>query len=128
MKIELTKEESEEYFFNAMCNGLGYISGYGLELEIDDTYQKVKKRLINEGSNSLCYEDILMEILRSGGTLTLIDYENDDERFSITLDDVHNRVQTTIVSHLMDMINERDDAITADVILQTVFLGEVIYG
>lgn len=128
MKIELTKEESEEYFFNAMCNGLGYIASYGLELEIDDTYQKVKKRLINEGSKSLCYEDILMEVLRSGGTLTLIDYENDDERFSITLSDVHNRVQTTIVSHLMDMVNGQDDAITADVILQTVFLGEVIYG
>ena len=32
MKIELTNQESETYFYNALCNGLHYISDYGLEL------------------------------------------------------------------------------------------------
>jgi hypothetical protein len=46
----------------------------------------------------------------------------------IILADVHERVANTELSHLVDMIEERDDAITSDVILQTTFLGEVIYG
>ena len=46
----------------------------------------------------------------------------------ITINDVHAKVQTTDSRHLLDMINEQDDAITADVILQTVIYGEVIFG
>jgi hypothetical protein len=41
---------------------------------------------------------------------------------------LHNKVQETPIEHLMDAINENDDAYTADVILQTVFYGEVIFG
>ena len=42
--------------------------------------------------------------------------------------DVHERVQNTDTRHLLDAINEKDDADTADVILQSVFYGEVIFG
>ena len=128
MEIKLSKEESEEYFYNALCNGLGYISGYGLELDNDSEYINAQKRLNDKGVKGICYEDVLMEVLRGGDQLTLVDYEGDEERFSITLDDVHNKVQKVPVSHLLDMVEERDDAVTADVILQTVFLGEVIFG
>jgi hypothetical protein len=128
MEIKLSKEESEEYFYNALCNGLGYISGYGLELDNDSEYINAQKRLNDKGVKGICYEDVLMEVLRGGDQLTLVDYDGDEERFSITLDDVHNKVQKVPVSHLLDMVEERDDAVTADVILQTVFLGEVIFG
>jgi hypothetical protein len=128
MEIKLSKEESEEYFYNALCNGLGYISGYGLELDNDSEYINAQKRLNDKGVKGICYEDVLMEVLRGGDQLTLVDYDGDEERFSITLDDVHNKVQKVPVSHLLDMVKERDDAVTADVILQTVFLGEVIFG
>lgn len=129
MEVKLSNDESEMYFYNALCNGLDYIGGYGLELEVNLGYIEAKRTL--EAKNELefrCHEDILMEVLRSGGKLTLIDHENDGEETSITIEDVHNRVQTTPIGHLMDMVNERDDAITADVILQTVFFGEVIFG
>ena len=128
MEIKLSKEESEEYFYNALCNGLGYISGYGLELDNGSEYINAQKRLNDKGVKGICYEDVLMEVLRGGDQLTLVDYDGDEERFSITLDDVHNKVQKVPVSHLLDMVEERDDAVTADVILQTVFLGEVIFG
>jgi hypothetical protein len=128
MEIKLSKEESEEYFYNALCNGLGYISGYGLELDNDSEYINAQKRLNDKGVKGICYEDVLMEVLRGGDQLILVDYDGDEERFSITLDDVHNKVQKVPVSHLLDMVEERDDAVTADVILQTVFLGEVIFG
>jgi hypothetical protein len=68
-----------------------------------------------------------MEMLRSGNTLWIVD-QNDDERHPITLDLIHERVQLTPIKHLMDALNERDDAITADCILQTVIYKDIIFG
>lgn len=121
MKVTLTKKESEDLFYNALCNGLGYIGGYGLELDYSDN---AKSKL-----ESSCYEDVLMQLLKDGGELKLVDYEYDGEyNKSITLKDIHNKVQETPIEHLMDAINENDDALTADIILQTVFYGEIIFG
>lgn len=123
MQVTLTTQESENLFLDALCNALGYVSGYGLELEFDnDHYQKVRK----EGD---CFEDVLMSILRDGGSLTLVDIECDgDYTNTITLKDVHDKVCNTPIGHLMHAINETGDADTSDVILQSVFFGEVVFG
>ena len=130
MKIILTPQEAEEYFFNALCNGLGYVeSGYDLELKYNKSEYKSAVASLEalNPDEVISYEDVLMQILRDGGALNLYDH-NDEEEHTIRLADVHERVATTQIDHLMDMIAERDDAITADVIIQTVFLGEIIYG
>lgn len=127
MKINLTPEESETYFHNSLCNG-HQIAYYGLQLDYDENeYKHAAKRLKDKGE-SPCLEDVWMEILRGGGVLTLIDEENGEDPSTIKLADVHERVQNTPVRHLMDAINENDDGDTADVILQTVFYGDVIFG
>ena len=123
MKVVLTPEESEKLFFNSLCNGLGEMSYYDLELEYDENeYSKVFKK-------GDCYEDVLMSILTNGGSLTLKDVGCDGEYTStITIKDVHEKVADTPIRHLMDAIKERDDATTADVIIQSVFFGEVVFG
>ncbi len=126
MKITLTPEESEEFFHNALCNalGTGYMSGYGIELTaIASEYQEAKEKL-----NNPCYEDILMQVLRDGNKLTMVDNEAVMGDVSITLADVHERVQNTPLAHLVAMINETDDAETADAIIQTVFYQDIIFG
>ena len=125
MKVTLTKKESEELFYNSICNGLEYISAYGIGLDFKKSdYAKAKSKL-----ESPCYEDVLIQILKDGGELKIVDHEYDGAyNKSITLKDVHNKVQETPIEHLMDAINENDDACTADVILQTVFYGEIIFG
>ena len=137
MKIILNESESEEYFYNALCNGLGWLcNGNGLLFDyVDKEYDNAKEKLLREmkekhgdGSYAVCFEDVLMEILRSGGKLTIVDDEGGAYTRSIELKDVHERVQNTQTSHLMDMIEERDDAITADVILQSVFFKDIIFG
>jgi len=132
MEMKLTSEESEEYFYNALCNalGTGYMKGYGLELTFkDNQYAEAKLSLLKKEKQDYCYEDILMEILHNGGVLIFEDIEDDDDYTrSITLKDVHDRVQKTNVKHLMNMINEEDDVVTADIILQTVFFENVIFG
>ena len=130
MNVNLTHTESEEYFYNSLCNGLGYVtSGYGLELDyVSSDYQEAKTKL-KETNEGICFEDVLMQILKDGKKLTLIDIEGEDEMTrSITLEDVHDRVPLTPIDFLMEMINEQDDANTADVIIQTVFYNEIIFG
>jgi len=145
ISVSLSKEKSEKFFHSALCNGLGEISQYGYELDYnDDEYTGAKKTLqekIKKGeipigmsvysneklnSKSICYEDVLVEILRNGGKLGL---RGNGEFKIITLSSVHKRVQKTDLRHLIEYINETGgDAVTADVILQTVFLNKVIYG
>jgi hypothetical protein len=129
MNINLTHEESEAHFYNAICNGLGELRYYDLELDYDAKEYKAAKQQLSDKQpdNQACWEDVLMEMLRSGNTLWIVD-SNDDERHPITLDLVHERVQQTPTRHLMNAINENDDATTADCIIQTVIYGEVIYG
>ena len=129
MNINLTHEESEAHFYNAICNGLGELKYYDLDLDYDAKEYKAAKQQLNtkQPDTQACWEDVLMEMLRSGNTLWIVD-ENDNERHPITLDLVHERVQQTPTRHLMNAINENDDATTADCIIQTVIYGEVIYG
>ena len=128
MKIVLTKEESENHFYNALCNGSN-MRYYGVILDYSDKdYSAAKKSLKGKSKEGICQEDVWMEILRIGGKLTFIDEENGVGNKSITLKDVHSKVAKTPLNHLMDAVNENDDADTADAILQTVFYGEVIFG
>lgn len=129
MQIKLTHKESEEFFYNSLCNGLSYIGGYGLDLQCDrGQYKSSKEHLLFAGTE-VCYEDVLMQILRDGGSLTLVDEECDGEYTrSITLADVHERVQKSPADHLLDMQNGNDDAVTADVIIQSVFYEDIIFG
>jgi hypothetical protein len=124
MTVQLTPQESETHFHNALCNGLGQVRAYGLELEYDsDHYKEARTKLDNP-----CFEDVLMQILKDGHSLTLVDEEGDEEDAIVTLKEVHERVSKTPIRHLVDAIEENDDAETADVILQTVFLNDVVYG
>jgi hypothetical protein len=69
-----------------------------------------------------------MEILRIGKPLKMVDHEGGMDDVSIYLQDVHEKVANTPTEHLMDMIKENDDAVTADVIIQSVFYNDIIFG
>ena len=132
MKIVLEEKESEEIFYNAMCNGLGYLGGYGLSLDyLSKDYKKAKNALVKESvGKTVCFEDVLMKILKTGGKLKFINMSPVDGEYTrtISLKEVHERVQLSPANHLLDMINECDDAITADCILQSVIYKEVVFG
>jgi hypothetical protein len=135
MEIKLSQNESEQFFLNALSNGLTEVMNHGLALDYDQkAYRKCSKRLRNlNNGKSPCFEDVLMEILRKGGKLQLIDEELDGGLSSgysraITIDMVHERVQEAPVWAVMQMVNGADDAITADVIIQWVAYRQVIFG
>lgn len=120
----LTNKAKLEYFENALANGLEYIcSGYGLEIDFDDeNYEDASNSLTNPS-----YEEVLIKILKDGHRLVLVDCESDDD-YIIDITDVYDRFRLVPSDHLSNMIEENDDAETADVILQTIFIGEVIFG
>lgn len=125
MKIRFDKKDAEQIFFDALCNGLDYVSGYGMLMETNaDDYLKAKDSL----DESACYEDILMQILRDGNKLTLVDYEDDEELYSITLKDVYKRMPNVPTDNILNIIAENDDANDADVVIQTIFFNEIIFG
>jgi len=131
MTITLTEQESEEYFYNSLCNGISYMEGYGLEMKTKEAQYKAAKETLQQlnPGHMVCYEDVLMQILRAGGTLTLDDIDNDgEETATISLADVHEKVCKTPATYLMQMVSEQDDATTADCILQTVFYDDIIFG
>jgi hypothetical protein len=129
MTVQLTNEEKVKFFHNALCNGLGYIRAYGLEVIIDKTtYLKAKVNApIQKFLSKPCYEDVLIQILNEGDSFTIRDNESEEDHI-ITMELVLSNMEKVPTDHLMDMENEQDDAITADVIIQSVIFGEVIYG
>jgi hypothetical protein len=135
LKISLTNELSEEIFYNALCNSLDYMcSGYGLSIGYHPNhYKSAKAKLSSDPSEfqAICYEDILIQILRDGNNLMIEEDCSEIEDIvilSITLADVHERVKNVPLDHLLAMIDENDDADTGDVVLQIVFLNEIMYG
>jgi hypothetical protein len=128
MKITLSKSESEKIFHNSLCNG-SQIAYYGLSIDYKQTEYNKSKKSLEKANQSLCYEDVWMKMLKDGYSLTIVDSEGEGHYTkSIVLADVHARVELTPTRHLMDAINEEDDGDTADVILQTVFFKDIIFG
>ena len=125
LKVSLTNELSEEIFFNALCNSLDYMcSSYGLDLRFKQSdYNNAKAKL-----SSPCYEDVLMQMLKDGIRIGLKDLEGGMGTEYITLDTIHERVKNVPITDLLDMIDENDDATTGEIVLQIVFLNEIMYG
>jgi hypothetical protein len=133
MEVKMTKEESEKMFHDALCNEGGCFASAGCELDWDEKeYKKAKASLQSKNKDeSICIEDVLLEILRIGGKLKVNDIEGDGENSKeITLKDVHERVQKSPMNCIMALSEDGDggDCWTAFAVLQTVFFEQEIYG
>jgi len=127
MKIQLEPQEAQNIFHTSLCNimGTGYFSGYGLEFIWDDEdYGEARKKL-----ESPCLEDVILQMIKDGGTLGVIDHEFEGEYDAhIDLKVMLERMELVPAKNLLNIINEEDDADDADIVLQTLFYGEVIFG
>jgi len=132
MEIKLTEDECMEIFYTALCNavGSGYMDSYGLQFEYnEEEYTKSSKKLRDSGKTGICMEDVWMQMLIDGYTLSMIDVEGEgDNDSTINKKNIIERVPKVPTRFLSQMINEQDDAETADVVIQTVFFNEVIFG
>ena len=127
MKIQLEPQEAQDIFHTSLCNimGTGYFNGYGLEFTWDDdAYGEARKKLQNP-----CLEDVILQIIKDGGILGVIDHECEGEYDAhIDLKAIQERMELVPAKNLLNIINEEDDADDADIVLQTLFYGDVIFG
>jgi hypothetical protein len=130
MQIKLTNQEKEQFFFNAMCNGLSSVNYWGFEIDYKGSdYKKAKDSLNSNNNFSVCIEDVFMEMLKMGSSIMFIDIECDGEYTkALTLDMVYNNIEKTPLNNLLNIYNEQDDASDADAVLQSVLFEEVIFG
>jgi hypothetical protein len=130
LSIKLMDTFKKEVIFNSLCNGLGELSSYGLELTFnDEDYTEAKKSYYkrNNQNSVACIEDILMEILNNGKHIAFVDHET-DEVFFLTMELALSNLDKLEVERVIQLIDETDDAETADVVLQTCLFGEIIFG
>lgn len=127
MQVILTEKESEDIFYNSLCNGLSVISNWGFDISYSDKHYKEAKFHLIEEKGGLCYEDILMQLLKMGNSIEFIDIEQGTDSKTLTLKMIHENVSKAPIHNISNIINEYDDAEDADVILQFVIFGEVVY-
>jgi hypothetical protein len=130
IQVKFTDEELLEVLHSALCNGgLVLLANCGVRVLTNNeslSYKRAKDRISNE-SRSICYEDVLVEILRGGDELSFYDYE-DNERLSFGLAQARENLEKEeFADDLMTIHNEQDDAITGYNVIQGALYGEVIY-
>lgn len=123
IEIKFSEQRSLELFKDALSNGLSYLRGY----DIEEDYSKLEYQQAKEKLNAPFYEDVLVQILEDGGSINFIDYESMSIS-TIHLEDVVNNMPKVPLNTLLEVLNDMGDAISYDVILQTIIFGEVIYG
>ena len=77
-----------------------------------------------------CREDVWEHILLGGGSITIIDVE-EDKSYEVNLkafEKGFKRFMFDEPRHYGDLMTERGDFYTADALLQTIVFGEVVYG
>lgn len=128
MKITLEDYELEHLIQTCLCDGLHYFGGYGFSIHYDDNeYDKTKELLKIEGEENVCLEDVQTRMIMSGGKITFIDVEDDNTPTDLTLDRVRENYDKIPPSTLFLIMNGEYDAHDADVALQYILFGELIY-
>lgn len=90
----------------------------------DETYKSAKVF-------SHCREDIWAYVLQHGGYLLVVDTEDDEKEYKISLKDFEDKIVKFVLncpSQYAAIMDETMDLYDADALLQTVVFGEVIYG
>jgi len=128
VRVQIADADVPTLFRDCLCSGS---IGFGaLRIEFaDDDYQEAKDSLRQaRPEETLCWEDVITEILKIGRVLTFVDVEDCDSTYKVNLDTIRKNAAMIQFRDLNAMMNEQDDAITHDSILQTLILGDIIYG
>lgn len=86
----------------------------------------------NETSDSLpddhTFEDVFFEILKSGRSVQLIDGEDADEVWDLTLDKLINGIRLAIEHNYWDGDFDKIDGEVGDIIFQYALFNEIVFG
>jgi hypothetical protein len=128
MEIKLNQAETEEVFFNCLCNNDLYI--YDLEIVTNTkSYNDARDNWIKLNDRQFpCIEDVWMQILKDGGKIGLKDWSGCEPLAKVTLEELQERMSKAPSKNLINVLEGSYDVNDTDVILQTIFYGDVIFG
>jgi len=130
----ITREGMLNLFWDALCGGSIGFGCVGIDCD-KKTYADARERTkILKAANpsdyitgsSVCYEDVMTEVLRAGGELKYVDYE-DDVVVPFNLDHLMGNFKN-VEPHILEQMMKDYDSITTDSLLQCLLLGEIVYG
>ena len=129
--INITKKITDGDLINILCGATGSACSWCSDINFDNNcYKKAKNNLIEVYKNNkdICYEDVLLQMLKNGDVITFYD-EEDDEEFLLSLDVFIKGIERYMSSDdcsSMD-IDEWDD-IDFDGVIQYAFFNELVFG
>ncbi len=128
MKIILEGQEVFDVLHSALCNGLRGMYNYGFTYTSEsDDYDNARKTLVGKGLDFICIEDVYLQIIKDGGKLMFHD-EEDNLNYYLGYDKVKVNMNKVNADDILSVLKGTDDGLTADIILQTLIFGEVVYG
>lgn len=141
MKIILSDDDIVKLVYNAFVDGglteLGYTEIELLFTENDYDKAKDKLKANPQNKNTICFEDVLIQLFKEG-KLQFKDH-NDNKKYKFTLAIVRKNLNQLIssdkldmiaIEHIVESLNENGDAdaFTHWNILQYMLFKELIYG
>lgn len=127
-RIEIAKEYDSDDLVDLLATAMCGCSYWCSELDYDDNeYKEARAKLIKNGNNEPCYEDILVEMLESGKSLYWVDCE-DNTSNELTLEKLLNGIRLNAENRPHDCDLESGDAETMDCIIQYALFDDVIFG
>lgn len=131
--MKITIDLPETHMLTMLCNA-DYRDYTSLDGELQKAYDWVKKnpKAMTKYDYPECWEPQMFAYLKADTNhYVLIRDEYSDDVFPLTWDKMCKAIQLMAqdyTNHFDDLIQQNDDAITADVFLQLSLFGDVIYG
>ena len=131
--MKITIDLPETHMLTMLCNA-DYRDYTSLDGELQKAYDWVKKNpdSVSEFDYPECWEPQMFAYLKGDTNhYVLIRDEYSDDVIALTWDKMCKAIQLMAqdyTNHFDDLIQQNDDAITADVFLQLSLFGDVIYG
>ncbi len=113
------REEKLVILYNALCNGMFYFDSYGIHTKIvnPNAYKAIDTDI---------REDRMIKYIADGWVIEILD--GDETVGNLGLDNLEANFDKVPKGTILDFLQENDDADTADIFLQTIAFGEVVYG
>ncbi len=128
--MTLTNKDKEDIFLLALCDGWHTFEQSGVTIDFSEAKYKTTADIIKNKGISPCYEDVVMQMLIDGFSISCID-DDDEESYlntTITIQDVYDGIDLVPDNIIQDILDENYDANHADTVLQFVFFKTLIFG
>lgn len=139
MKIEFSEEDVKKIIYDSFCNGgLIELANCSVQIAWDEepnksNYQEAKNRCkLKMEDGTICFEDVMLEILDSGEPIVFTDYEGEEQvELHIVTATKHLNDNSNLYKDLLLKLLDDDadyDAYDCWDALQLCLYGEVIFG